>query len=183
MTGEDAVAVLGRLDTAGLWYCVEGGWGVDALLGEQTREHGDLDLGVRRDEIERVCAVLAEFEPDRAHWPASLVLRDAHRRRVDAHPLTFDEAGDGWQANLHGDPYRWPREHIDASGRIRGREVRCITPELQVRWHRHDDFDDVDWADMSALTSRFGLPPPGPRPGFVAIRRSVEAKLHSRHQS
>jgi lincosamide nucleotidyltransferase A/C/D/E len=43
--------ILGRLDGAGIWYCVEGGWGVDALLGEQTREHDDLDLAVRLEEL------------------------------------------------------------------------------------------------------------------------------------
>jgi len=181
VTAEDVVAVLGRLDGAGLWYCIEGGWGVDALLGEQTRAHGDLDLGVRLEEVDRLCGTLHEFEHDRSEWPSSLVLRDRLGRRVDVHPLTFNEAGDGWQANLRGEPYRWPREHIDARGRIGGREVRCITLELQVRWHRHEGFDDVDWADMTALSRRFDLPPPGPRPGFVAPRRSAEKQLQSRH--
>jgi hypothetical protein len=54
--------VLDRLDRAGLWYCIEGGWGVDALLGEQTREHGDVDLGVRLEDVDSVCTVLAEFD-------------------------------------------------------------------------------------------------------------------------
>ena len=165
MNARDVAAVLGRLDVAGVWYCVEGGWGVDALLGEQTRAHGDLDLGVRQDEIESLCGVLAEFERDDAEWPASLVLHGAHGRRVDAHPPTFDETGDGWQANLRGDPYRWPHEHIDARGRIGGREVRCITPELQVRWHRHEGFDDVDWDDMCASAAASGCRRPAPGRG------------------
>jgi hypothetical protein len=74
-----------------------------------------------------------------------------------------------------------PREHLDARGRIGGREVRCITPELQIRWHGHEGFDDVDWQDMNALSARFGLPEIGPRPGFIAERRSVERKLHPRN--
>jgi lincosamide nucleotidyltransferase A/C/D/E len=183
MTAADVADVLGRLDRAGLWYCVEGGWGVDALLGDQTREHRDLDIGVRLGDVESMCAALPEFGRDDAEWPSSVVLEDAAGRRVDAHPLTFDEAGDGWQAKLNGDPYRWPCEHLGARGRIGVREVRCITPELQVRWHRHEDFDDVDWADMSALASRFGLPDVGPPPGFISPRRSVERTLHSRHEA
>jgi lincosamide nucleotidyltransferase A/C/D/E len=173
--------VLDRFDRAGLWYCIEGGWGVDALLGEQTRQHRDLDLGVRLDDVDGICTVLAEFERDDSEWPSSVILEDPAGRRVDAHPLSFDEAGEGWQANRSGDPYRWPREQLDARGVIGGREVRCITPELQLRWHRHGDFDDLDWADMDALARRFGLPEPDPRPGFLAPRRSVERKAHRRN--
>jgi lincosamide nucleotidyltransferase A/C/D/E len=173
--------VLDRFDRAGLWYCIEGGWGVDALLGEQTREHRDLDLGVRLEDVDSICTVLTKVERDDSEWPSSVVLEDPAGRRVDAHPLSFDEAGDGWQANPSGDPYRWPREHLDARGRIGGREVRCITPELQVRWHGHEGFDAVDWQDMNALAARFGLPEIGPRPGFIAERRSVQKKLHPRN--
>ena len=179
MRAEDVAEILGRLDDAGIWYCVEGGWGVDALLGEQTRDHRDLDVGVRLEEVDRLCAVLAEFERDDREWPSSVVLVDAPGRRFDAHPLTFDENGDGWQAKSGGGAYRWPGDELDAHGRIGGREVRCVTPELQVRWHGHEDFDDVDWADMRALAQRFDLPSPSERPGFVAARR----KLHSRHES
>jgi lincosamide nucleotidyltransferase A/C/D/E len=171
---QDVIEVVDRLDAAGVWYCVEGGWGVDALLGEQTREHDDVDLGVRMDEVERICAALHEFRRRNDEWPASFVLRDSRGRQVDAHPLEFDGNGDGWQASLCGAPSRWPREHLNARGWIAGRQIRCITPELQLRWHRHDGFDDVDWADMRALCERFGLrprPPFGPRPGFVAAKR------------
>jgi len=170
--------ILGRLDDAGVWYSVEGGWGVDALLGEQTREHSDLDLGVRLDETDRLCSVLDEFARDDHEWPSSVILEDDRGRRVDAHPLTFDENGDGWQAKQSGGAYRWPGDHLDTRGRIGERAVRCITPELQVRWHEHEDFDDVDWDDMSALAERLGLTSPGERPGFVYPRR----KSQSRHE-
>jgi lincosamide nucleotidyltransferase A/C/D/E len=178
VSAEDVAEVLGRLDGAGIWYCVEGGWGVDALLGEQTREHRDLDLGVRLDEVEKLGSVLEEFARDDSEWPSSVVLTDPQGRRVDAHPLTFDDNGDGWQAKQSGGAYRWPGEHVGAVGRIGGREVRCITPELQLRWHAHEGFDDVDWTDMTALAERFGLAVPGERPGFVSPRR----KLQSRHE-
>ena len=169
--------ILGRLDAAGIWYCVEGGWGVDALLGEQTREHCDIDLGVRLDEFERLCSALGEFTQDDHEWPASTVFEDERGRRVDVHPLTFDENGDGWQAKQSGGAYRWPGDHLDARGRIGEREVRCITPELQMRWHAHEGFDDVDWADMRALAGGFGLEFAVEQPGFVHAKR----KSQSRH--
>jgi len=178
LTAEDVAEILGRLDGAGIWYCIEGGWGVDALLGEQTREHRDLDVGVRLEDVDRLCAALGEFERDDREWPSAIVLTDA-RRRFDAHPLRFDERGDGWQAKLAGGAYRWPGAELDARGRIGGRDVRCITPELQLRWHEHDDFDDVDWADMSALAEQFGLSFDREQPGLVSARR----KLHSPDES
>jgi len=175
LAATDAVEILDRLDAAEIWYCVDGGWGVDALLGEETREHDDIDLGVWMDDIDRICSTLAEYVRDDVEWPSSFVLRDSRGRKVDAHPLRLDANGDGWQANATGgDPHRWPREHLDARGRIAGREVRCITPELQLRWHDFEGFDDVDWQDMRALCERFGLTPPGPlatRPGFVHEKR------------
>jgi lincosamide nucleotidyltransferase A/C/D/E len=172
----DVAEVLGRLDAAGIWYCVEGGWGVDALLGEQTRPHDDVDLAVWMDDVERVCAALAEFGRDDSEWPSSFVLVDARGRKVDAHPLEPDENGDGLQAKQGGGSYRWPREHLDARGRIGGREVPCISPELQLRWHEYEGFDDVDWADMTALAQRFKLPSPGERPGFVAEKRKSQSR-------
>jgi lincosamide nucleotidyltransferase A/C/D/E len=56
MTSEDVAQALDRLDAEGVWYCIEGGWGVDALLEAQTRPHDDLDLGVRLDDLDRVSA-------------------------------------------------------------------------------------------------------------------------------
>ena len=175
MTADDIIEVLGRLESAGVWYCVEGGWGIDALLGEQTRQHGDLDAAVRMDDVARVCEALDEFERDDGEWPASFVLRDKRRRRFDAHPLTFDGGGNGWQANLHGSPHRWPHEHIDARGVVGGREIRCISAELQLRWHEYEGFDDVDWADIRTLCERLELAMPSAlatRPGFVGEKRA-----------
>ncbi len=49
MVGSDGVAeILERLAVRGIEVWVDGGWGVDALLGEQTRSHDDLDLVIVR---------------------------------------------------------------------------------------------------------------------------------------
>ena len=176
MNAADVVDVVARLRAAGVEFWVEGGWGVDALLGEQTRPHDDLDVGVRLDDIDRICAVFSEFERSDDEWPASFVLRDVAGRKLDCHPLAFDERGDGWQANLSGGgPYRWPREELQARGRIGGVEVPCISPELQLKWRAYPEFDDVDWYDVHRLCERFDLEVPAPsmkRPGFVAAKRS-----------
>ncbi|MFB7600881.1 nucleotidyltransferase domain-containing protein [Streptomyces sp. NPDC056160] len=45
------VEVLHLLETAGATASVDVGWGVDALAGETTRVHSDLDLVVLLDEL------------------------------------------------------------------------------------------------------------------------------------
>ena len=44
MLADDVALVVTALAEAGVAAWLDGGWGVDALLGEQTREHDDLDL-------------------------------------------------------------------------------------------------------------------------------------------
>jgi lincosamide nucleotidyltransferase A/C/D/E len=43
----DVVEIVGWLRAAGVDAWLDGGWGVDALVGEETRDHKDLDLIVK----------------------------------------------------------------------------------------------------------------------------------------
>ena len=43
MTSIDVIDCYTTLENLGIEIWVDGGWGVDALLGEQTRPHKDLD--------------------------------------------------------------------------------------------------------------------------------------------
>jgi lincosamide nucleotidyltransferase A/C/D/E len=178
VTASDVVEIAARLGAARIDFWIEGGWGVDALLGEQTRTHDDLDLGVRLDDVERIGVALPEFARSDDEWPSAFVLRDVRGRKVDCHPLRFDGSGDGWQANRTGGaPHRWPREDLEARGSIGGVEVPCISPQLQLRWHVYPEFDDVDWHDVHRLAERFGLAVPPEcrrRPLLVAAKRNAE---------
>jgi len=46
MTAADVVDIVRLLEQNGIEVYVDGGWGVDALLGEQTRRHSDLDIAL-----------------------------------------------------------------------------------------------------------------------------------------
>jgi len=46
MSAADVLGVLAALDGRGIPAWLDGGWGIDALLGEQTRPHEDVDLVV-----------------------------------------------------------------------------------------------------------------------------------------
>ena len=167
MTAADVVDVLDLLAAERVDVCVDGGWGVDALLGEQTRSHADLDLAVSRDALEHAAAALAArgFAHDPAAQPglpARLVLVDRGGRHVDLHPLEIDALGNGWQRLGERAWGLYPGEHLTGEGAVGGRPVRCITAELQLRFHLGWSWDDRAEHDLVRLAERFGTPlPPG----------------------
>ena len=56
MRAQDVLEIVAYLDAAGVRVWLDGGWGVDALLGEQTRPHKDLDIVVEQGSTNRPTA-------------------------------------------------------------------------------------------------------------------------------
>ena len=168
MTAGDVVDVLDCLVERGIEAWLDGGWGIDALAGSETRPHEDLDLVVAQDDLARARTALAElgFEHDPSvepGLPARLVLVAADGGRVDLHPVEFDDRGNGWQPLGDGAYGAYPAEGLAGAGRVSGRPVRCLTPELQLRHHLGYPPDDSDRHDLRVLADRFDLALP---PGF-----------------
>jgi lincosamide nucleotidyltransferase A/C/D/E len=86
MTPTTAVTLWKMLSTAGVDVWIDGGWGVDALLGRQTREHGDLDLGVARPDLALVIELLGDVGfavIDRRYERVTVRLADGDGQRVE----------------------------------------------------------------------------------------------------
>jgi lincosamide nucleotidyltransferase A/C/D/E len=167
MEPSDVVFVVEELALADVPVVVDGGWGVDALVGRKTRDHDDLDLAIDRSLVGRAVEVLSGsgFALDRdarPGLPARVVLRDENGRRVDFHPLVFDADGNGWQQLDERAWGLYPAGDIGATGRIGEREVRCISAELQLRHHLGYDLGETDMHDLTVLRERFGIPLPPP---------------------
>jgi lincosamide nucleotidyltransferase A/C/D/E len=163
ISARDAIAIIGAIEAAGIRCWVDGGWGVDALLGAEQRPHDDIDLVVPLAEAD---AVLAALDPHgfRCHLderPTRLVARDGAGHQVDLHTVTFDHDGTAWQdgAGPDGGPCPYPAEGFTA-GTIEGRAVGCLSAELQLAHHRRYEPGPVDLADMARLCARFSLPWP-----------------------
>ena len=154
----DVLVVLDGLARAGVSVSVAGGWAMDALLGRVTREHGDLDLALDAASIEPAVAALADLGLGVEHdqRPARLAMGDG-RRSVDLHPVVWDGSGTGRQAGLAGEVFVYPPGSTDAVGRIGGRSVRCLSPELLVTFHLGYEPRAIDRHDMAALAEAFGL--------------------------
>jgi lincosamide nucleotidyltransferase A/C/D/E len=164
----DVLEILDRLGAAGVSAWLDGGWGVDALLGQQTRPHDDADVVLALEQSERAIATLAGlgFAVADDLRPTRLVLRDGTGRQVDVHPVVFDRAGDGWQrrASPDGSDCRYPAEGF-VTGTVAGRVVGCLSAAVQLAHHTGYPPQGKDLQDMARLGARFSLAlPPELRP-------------------
>lgn len=138
---------------------VDGGWGVDALLGKQTRPHSDLDVVIDIEQVSASQAALRAigFTLSEDELPTRYVLLDERGRQIDFHPVTFDAYGSGWQAQPAGPSFEYTAAGLAGKGVIAGRAVRCLSAELQLTTHLAYEPDDDDRHDMRLLCARFGL--------------------------
>ena len=51
MGKKDIIDLYNKLENLNIKIWVDGGWGVDALLGKQTRIHKDLDIAIQQKDI------------------------------------------------------------------------------------------------------------------------------------
>lgn len=133
MSERDVLEFLVLTDDIGTPVWLDGGWGIDAQLGEQTRWHADLDIVIEA----RYSATLVQhlrlagFEaaPSEVPRPWHFVLCDKLGRCIDFHLIELDADGNG-RYGPDGDGPRYPRAALTASGTIGGRAVRCIGPDF-----------------------------------------------------
>jgi lincosamide nucleotidyltransferase A/C/D/E len=160
MSSQSAAHIMQLLSEADVVAWVDGGWGVDALLQRQTREHDDLDLVIGWEDMEAAATALraSGFVIVRnSEWPCSVVYGDEQDRRVDIHPVRFDDEGAGWQAQPNESEWRYPPEGFAGHGVIAGLSVKCLSPEVQILCHDGYELDEADKGDCRALAERFGL--------------------------
>lgn len=158
--GGEVHRVLDALGGASAW--VIGGWGVDALAGERTRPHHDLDLLVEADDLAAVLAALdrAGYRPgfvwSENRWqgdgdrllPSAFVAVDDAGREVDVHAVRFD--GDR-PVPVSASSVVLPAGALGATGRIGDRAVQCATAEAQLVMHEGYALPPRQEADVALL--------------------------------
>ena len=163
MRAADVLGVLGLLRDAGVEAWVDGGWGVDALLGEQTREHNDLDLAINHFDAARYTEVMSAAgyrpKPTDAGTPRNFVMIDDARREVDVHLVDLGVVipVDGGFDVYGPDGLAYEVGALEGWGTIDGQRVPCCTAEFQVRSHSTYEPDFDDYRDVRALCERFGI--------------------------
>jgi lincosamide nucleotidyltransferase A/C/D/E len=160
MTANAAVDLLQFLESAGIEVWLDGGWAVDAALGEQTRSHKDLDIILRISDLPQLQRVLRSrgFRAQEGGTESNFVLADASGLEVDVHAIVFDRAGNGVYRMQNGLDWIFPAAGFTGRGEIQGVGVRCLSPEIQVLCHAHGYIPtEKDMRDMERLQARFGV--------------------------
>jgi lincosamide nucleotidyltransferase A/C/D/E len=158
MTAESAIEIIKLLEQNGIEVYVDGGWGVDALLGRQARKHDDLDIALPHKFVPKLREI---FEargykdiPRDDTRDCNFVLGDNEGRLLDVHSYTFDENG----KHIFGVAYE--PHHFTGTGTINGEPVKCIPPDVMVEFHTGYEVDQNDYLDVKALCERFNIPMP-----------------------
>lgn len=157
---------------------VDGGWGVDALVGRPTRLHEDLDLVLRSEHLDSATSALASlgFAVAIDERPTRIVLSREDGCRVDLHLV--ERTSSGTTQSLPG-ARQFTYTLDGTTGVIDGRSVPCISAEMQLLTHAGYEPDADDRADVALVAGLSGLalPPPYAQPLHagepVAVREAT----------
>ena len=151
---ENLLEVLDLLESLELRYWVDGGWGVDLLIGRQTREHRDLDI----DFDGAFTALLLETLKERGYqvttdWsPCRVELHHPRLGFLDIHPLEIADDGSARQADPFGGWYQFEADWF-AETMFEGRKIPCISAQAQKLFHTGYEQREVDKLDMANLAA------------------------------
>lgn len=158
MAAASVIAVSTALAASRVRHWLIGGWGVDALLGTQTREHHDLDLLVHADHVPALLEALRGLQATvRYVWSESLPLKGSGLPTAFVADGPFGEL-DVHVVSLDGDrPVpRWVNAPALPSGAlgtgtIEGRVIPCVTAEAQLALHTGYDLPPEQQNDLERL--------------------------------
>ena len=138
---------------------LDGGWGVDALLGHQSRSHNDIDIFVEKKDYQNFIEIIQAngfYEIKMEYTTLNhTVWEDAKNRIIDLH--CFEYTGKG-EILYEGDCF--PLEIFSGKGKIEEIEVSCIEPYSQVMFHLGYEFDENDVHDVKLLCETFHIEVP-----------------------
>ena len=159
MDAPNVLRVVTTLQSAGVRVWLDGGWGIDALVGEQTRDHDDLDCVIALTDARIVRDALAAlgFAVALDQLPTRFVVRDRSDCRVDFHTVTFDATGAATQQLQDGTMAPYPTQGFSGIGHVGGVRVACLTAAVQSLHHLGYDPDEKDHHDMGLLADRLGI--------------------------
>jgi lincosamide nucleotidyltransferase A/C/D/E len=163
VSADQAGTLVRSLRAAGIRCWVMGGWGIDALVGRQTRTHHDLDLLVHVDDLPALDEWLQcqgfsrQFE-----WEESRPVQRAGRRYdtafVETHPdgleLDVHAVLDGAGRNpvlLTTDPWTLPLDALTGAGRIGTVDVPCVSRAAQRAMHEGYELPDKHVQDLALI--------------------------------
>ena len=135
---------------------LDGGWGVDALIGYETRTHNDIDIFVEKKDYHKFIQIIKDsgFNEIKLEYTTTshTVWEDENKRIIDLHCFEYT---DDDKILYEGDCF--PSETFSGRGKIEDIEVSCIEPYSQVMFHLGYEFDENDMHDVKLLCETFHI--------------------------
>ncbi len=130
MNSKEVVDIYNTLEQLGIKVWIDGGWSVDALLEEQTREHQDLDIAINQKDVASFLRFLEKegYKEVRKDSEYNLVFEATFGQQIDMHAFISDKSG-----NVVGG-IEYPTQSLTGSGTINGNMVRCISPKYMIEF-------------------------------------------------
>ncbi len=170
MTCANVLDIYNRCKESGIIIWIDGGWGVDALLGKIMREHSDLDIAVhRKDNAKLRQSLESDGYREEKRFDSSefmYVMKNEVVGCIDIHAFEYDENGN----NIYG--VKYPFGSLTGKGIIDGKEVNCIAPEFMLKFKTWYEPKEKDIHDVQALCEKFGFTLPDKymdRKGFTVL--------------
>jgi lincosamide nucleotidyltransferase A/C/D/E len=175
VNAKDAIELYKLLSDNNIQIWLSGGWGIDALLGEQTRQHKDLDVLMLLDDVVHMRQILGNHGYQlKELWSENLTSRDSNGNQTetafvlcnsqgsefDVHALVIDEQSNGIPAWSEAQDFFFSKQDLAGTGTIAGFTVQCITAESQMLCHAGYQLKDKDLRDLELLHQKFGVPYP-----------------------
>ena len=159
-TSTDVINFYTDLENLGVEIWIDGGWGVDALLGKQTCPHKDLDIVIQRKDLQKALELLRKHgyqnveKDDTRPW--NFVFGDHRGHEIDFHVIVFDDDGNGIYGPTENKDI-WPAYSFLGIGKINGHSVRCTSSEWMAKSHMGYKLSENDFKAISALCEKYGI--------------------------
>ena len=159
MNSDSVLALYNWFKADGITVWIDGGWGVDALVGRQTRSHNDIDVFVQKDDADDFIKMITskgykEIEVEFT-TESHTAWQDSDGRLIDFHLFEFGETG---AVFFEGEEY--PSNVLNGEGKIDGVSVKCLSASAQLLYHQGYEHDENDVRDVMLLCETFGFPVP-----------------------
>lgn len=156
-TSQDVASFYKAADNSGVKIWIDGGWSVDALLGEQIRPHKDMDIAIENKDLPKFLELTQAqgYQEIRRDNEWNFVLGN-NNKEVDVHVFVRDPEG-----NIVGG-IKYPTESLTGTGTIDGQEVRCVSAKYMVEFlapwiHK---WPEKYLPAVAALCEKFEIPLP-----------------------
>ncbi len=131
MQADNIIRIIRLLESKPIDVIVDGEWGVNGLLGRETRDHEDMDIVIDHDDAQKRRSILVSNDfteiPRDDSYEYNFVMRDDSGRQVDIQTFHFDDSR-GLTMGLD-----FPYDSISGKGLMGVFTVRCFDPAWVVK--------------------------------------------------